>query len=866
MQRAIAQPILLTLAILSTLWGTAAMGQYEEGVDYVRVSPPLQTSSESIEIVEFFWYGSVHCLSFEQQSLAPWKESLPSDVEMTRSPAVWNPSMETHARAYFSAVALGVAESLHGPLYEEIVVNRSTLDDETSLADFFADYGVARDEFLRVFNSFAVASAVREADTTARAARIQGVPELLIAGQYRISTRRAGGQEEMLRVAEHVISLARQERGMPEPQSDAFLIDDDSAHWNADVGLMNGGLIPASAAQLFRVYFGALGRRPDNGGFIWWSTEIAEGRHDLRSMAAGFIFSDEFQALADSNDDGVVSDAEFIDHMYRNVFGREPDADGFAWWLSELTSGRRTQTDALVEMTQSNEYVELTIDALATYLPEGGVTPPDAGSAQAGAEAGPAQTVVSGESVVLDGSDSSGGSGDISSYTWRQLEGAPVQLLSSGATIASFVAPVVNAAETLVFELTISLPDGTRLSDTAAIVVNPRADTGTAKAATVMVTEFSSRAKAWAASLPPNVDRESPTTYMEVRDFLPDYMNLNTFARGVLGQYADASAVAGMSPAERDQLAVQIDRLGEVMHHGVARAYGMVHMDAFEAGGPNFDSSFTDDYTEGQQAFLIRETLNVFPDNDGYVIDYAVTHLPGGEWTISNLIMETVNLGQVFRSRFEVDIRAANSDVASVVTAWACREGLEFEAGACAEDGNPVGTQRTQELYNKSCAVCHAAGVAGAPVTGDASAWEPRLNKGIDQLLLSVKTGLNVMPPGGMCFDCTDDDYPALIRYMSGLPDSSDLAANLNPIVRVAPVYPRRAQTRGITGFCIVDFTVTEGGTVTDVQPIDCEPSGVFERASVKAAEKFRYSPPVVDGIAVSVHGVRQRFDFTIDG
>ncbi len=71
------------------------------------------------------------------------------------------------------------------------------------------------------------------------------------------------------------------------------------------------------------------------------------------------------------------------------------------------------------------------------------------------------------------------------------------------------------------------------------------------------------------------------------------------------------------------------------------------------------------------------------------------------------------------------------------------------------------------DKYNKSCGVCHNTGAANAPKTGDVAAWEPRLAKGMDTLLGSVKNGLNAMPPMGMCFDCTDDEYKALITYMS---------------------------------------------------------------------------------------------------
>lgn len=69
--------------------------------------------------------------------------------------------------------------------------------------------------------------------------------------------------------------------------------------------------------------------------------------------------------------------------------------------------------------------------------------------------------------------------------------------------------------------------------------------------------------------------------------------------------------------------------------------------------------------------------------------------------------------------------------------------------------------------YDKSCKVCHANGAANAPKTGDAAAWEPRMAKGMDALVLSVNKGLNAMPPKGMCFDCSDDDYKALIEYMA---------------------------------------------------------------------------------------------------
>ncbi|MEZ5502129.1 MAG: TonB family protein [Halioglobus sp.] len=85
------------------------------------------------------------------------------------------------------------------------------------------------------------------------------------------------------------------------------------------------------------------------------------------------------------------------------------------------------------------------------------------------------------------------------------------------------------------------------------------------------------------------------------------------------------------------------------------------------------------------------------------------------------------------------------------------------------------------------------------------------------------------------------------------------------PIVKVAPIYPRRAQTRGITGYCIVEYTVTTSGAIRDPRAVDCQPSGVFEDASVKAAQKFKYKPRVVDGEAIEVAGVQNKFTYELE-
>jgi protein TonB len=84
------------------------------------------------------------------------------------------------------------------------------------------------------------------------------------------------------------------------------------------------------------------------------------------------------------------------------------------------------------------------------------------------------------------------------------------------------------------------------------------------------------------------------------------------------------------------------------------------------------------------------------------------------------------------------------------------------------------------------------------------------------------------------------------------------------PIVRVAPVYPSRALSRGLEGFVDMSSTVTVTGSVKDPLVLQST-SSLFERAATRAVLKFKYKPRVVDGIPVEVPGVKTRISFELE-
>jgi protein TonB len=85
------------------------------------------------------------------------------------------------------------------------------------------------------------------------------------------------------------------------------------------------------------------------------------------------------------------------------------------------------------------------------------------------------------------------------------------------------------------------------------------------------------------------------------------------------------------------------------------------------------------------------------------------------------------------------------------------------------------------------------------------------------------------------------------------------------PIVKVAPIYPSRALSRGIEGYVIVEFTVTKTGSVRDAYVVEADPQNVFDRAATRAALKFKYKPRMVDGQPVEVPGVQNMITFRIE-
>ena len=85
-----------------------------------------------------------------------------------------------------------------------------------------------------------------------------------------------------------------------------------------------------------------------------------------------------------------------------------------------------------------------------------------------------------------------------------------------------------------------------------------------------------------------------------------------------------------------------------------------------------------------------------------------------------------------------------------------------------------------------------------------------------------------------------------------GNPDQLSGDGDVVPIVRITPIYPRKAASKGIEGWVKLEFTITQDGAVSDVKILSAKPRRMFNRSAIKSILRWKFKPRVVSGKAVA--------------
>ena len=179
-------------------------GTYRE----LKDAQPTEDANR-IEVVEVFLYSCPHCYEFDPQVNA-WRKTLPDDVLFRHMPATFGPNGEILAKAYYTAKALNVLDTMHAEMFDAIHKRGMQLDSPAKIKALFTAKGVDGKDFDDYFNSFEVDSKFRLASRMQINYGITAVPAMVVNGKYRTSARLAGGtNEDALRVVNQLIDKER---------------------------------------------------------------------------------------------------------------------------------------------------------------------------------------------------------------------------------------------------------------------------------------------------------------------------------------------------------------------------------------------------------------------------------------------------------------------------------------------------------------------------------------------------------------------------------------------------------------------------------------------------------------------------------
>lgn len=199
--------IVFALFVLSI--GSATAARFDEGVAYQAIVPAQPTDvKDKVEVVELFWYGCPHCHRFEP-FIDRWLKNKSANIEFVRMPAILREDWEIHARAFYTAEALGIMDKFHPAMFTAVHAHKRKLDTEESLMAFFEEQGASKDDFKKTFRSFAVEAKLRRARELGQRYGINGTPAIVVNGKYRVSNSICNCSfGEVLKIVDH---LAEQE-------------------------------------------------------------------------------------------------------------------------------------------------------------------------------------------------------------------------------------------------------------------------------------------------------------------------------------------------------------------------------------------------------------------------------------------------------------------------------------------------------------------------------------------------------------------------------------------------------------------------------------------------------------------------------
>ena len=191
--------------------------------------------------------------------------------------------------------------------------------------------------------------------------------------------------------------------------------------------------------------------------------------------------------------------------------------------------------------------------------------------------------------------------------------------------------------------------------------------TSTIQAAPGQVIETATAAvMAVVVDAPNYVDGDPQRYYAAIGAELDKFVDFRGFARGVMGDYASKRRYLSLDQAERDALQDQLNEFTVVIRRNLIETYAKGLL-AF--GGSRVELNATD--VSPGSTRIASVTQLVYGDQDRvYTVRYQMGQYADGRWMLRNIIIENINLGEIYQGQFEAAAKASNGDINIVIANW----------------------------------------------------------------------------------------------------------------------------------------------------------------------------------------------------
>lgn len=162
------------------------------------------------------------------------------------------------------------------------------------------------------------------------------------------------------------------------------------------------------------------------------------------------------------------------------------------------------------------------------------------------------------------------------------------------------------------------------------------------------------------------VDEDPQRYYDRVQSILDPVIDFRGFARGVMGSYASSERYRSLDDDGREQLRAQLDQFSEVMRIGLVKTYSKGLL-AF--GGSRIEITEPTPGEDVSSRAAVQQLI--YSDNaTPYVVMYQMGRGKSGQWKLRNMIIESVNLGEIYKNQFQSAARKHDGDLDIVIANW----------------------------------------------------------------------------------------------------------------------------------------------------------------------------------------------------